>query len=91
LQNESARKQDVKTLIKPENEAEALVLKVVLQEHGIEATIISFHDTAYDGLYQSQYGWGVIRVKESDYLQAQRVISEWKHAAPEDVAWEDKE
>jgi hypothetical protein len=48
--------------MKPENEAEANVIKSVLAEHGIYAEIKSFHDTAYDGLFQAQYGWGLIRV-----------------------------
>ena len=40
----------LKTLMKPENEAEANVIKSVLAENGIYAEIKSFHDTAYDGL-----------------------------------------
>ena len=53
-------------LITPENEAEANVIKSILEENGIYAEIKSFHDTAYDGLFQSQYGWGLIRVSEAD-------------------------
>jgi len=45
--------------MQPENQAEANVIKSVLEDHGIYAEIKSFHDTAYDGLFQSQYGWGV--------------------------------
>ena len=78
----------VKTLMKPENEAEANVIKSVLAEHGIYAEIKSFHDTAYDGLFQSQYGWGLIRVSEKDLPEAQRIIEEWRNAAPEELPWE---
>jgi hypothetical protein len=46
----------------PANDAEADALQSVLQEHNIYSEVVSFHDTAYDGLYQSQYGWGVIKV-----------------------------
>lgn len=28
--------------------------------------IRSFHDSAYDGLFQNQYGWGVLEANESD-------------------------
>ena len=80
----------MKTLLKPENQAEANVIKSVLEEHGIVAEIKSFHDTAYDGLFQSQYGWGLIRVAESDLAEAQSIIEEWRNAAPEELPWETK-
>lgn len=78
----------LKTLMKPENDAEANVIKSVLAEHGIYAEIKSFHDTAYDGLFQAQYGWGLILVSESDLPEAQRIIEEWRDAAPEEIPWQ---
>lgn len=75
-------------LIKPENEAEANVIRSVLEENGIYAEVKSFHDTAYDGLFQSQYGWGVVRVSEADFAEAKRIIDEWKKASPEDLPWQ---
>lgn len=81
----------MRDLIKPENEAEANVIKLVLEEKGIYAEIKSFHDTAYDGLFQSQYGWGVIRVSEKDFLKAQKTIEEWMKASPENIPWENPE
>ena len=80
----------MKILLKPENEAEASVIQSILKENGIVAEVRSFHDTAYDGLYQSQYGWGVIKVSDDDLLEAQRVVEEWKNASPEELPWEDK-
>lgn len=80
----------MKNLMKPENEAEANVIKSVLKEHGIYAEIISFHDTAYDGLFQTQYGWGLIRVSEADFPEAQRIIREWESASPEKLPWKNK-
>lgn len=77
----------MKTLMKPENEAEANVIKSVLEEHGIYAEIKSFRDTAYDGLFQAQYGWGLILVAEADFAEAQRVVKAWLNAAPEDFQW----
>ena len=81
----------MKDLIKPENAAEANVIKMILKENGIDAEIKSFHDTAYDGLFQSQYGWGVIRVSEKDFPEAQRIVEEWKSATPEEMQWENQE
>lgn len=73
---------------KPENDAEAYALKAILKEHNIYSEVVSFHDTAYDGLYQSQYGWGVIKVREEDYEDAQKIIAEWKSSAPFDLPWD---
>jgi type III secretory pathway lipoprotein EscJ len=79
----------MKNLVKPENEAEAIALQAILNQHDIQAEIVSFHDTAYDGLFQSQYGWGVIKVQEADYSQALRIVTEWKEASPKEVRWEE--
>jgi hypothetical protein len=77
----------MKNLMQPENEAEANVIKSVLEERGIYAEIKSFHDTAYDGIFQSQYGWGLIRVADTDFPEAKRIIEEWKNASPGELPW----
>lgn len=77
----------MKDLMKPENEAEANAIKAVLADHGINAEVRSFYDTAYDGLFQSQKGWGVIRVAEKEFDTAKKIIAEWKDAAPEELPW----
>jgi Putative prokaryotic signal transducing protein len=76
--------------MKPENEAEANVIKSVLEEQGIYAEIKSFHDTAYNGLFQSQYGWGLIRVFEADFAEAQRIVEEWSNACPKELPWKNE-
>ena len=43
-----------------DNEIEAQLVESVLCEQEIPHLIRSFHDTAYDGLFQVQKGWGVI-------------------------------
>ncbi len=70
----------MKNLIKPHNEAEALALQAFLEKNGIVAQITSFRDTAYNGIFQTQYGWGVIKVDESDYERASKLITEWKNS-----------
>ena len=79
----------MKDLIKPENATEADVIKKVLKDNGVSAEIKSFYDTAYDGLFQSQYGWGVIRVSDEDYPEAKRIVEDWKNATPVDIQWEE--
>jgi len=40
---------------------EAQLVESVLSERQIPHRIRSYHDTAYDGLFQAQKGWGEIR------------------------------
>ena len=80
----------MKDLVKPDNEAEANVIKSILADNRISAEIKSFHDTAYDGLFQAQYGWGLIRVSETDFEEAQKILQEWKNATPEELPWENQ-
>ena len=41
-----------------ENEFEAQVLESIVRERNIPYLLRSYHDTAYDGLFQVQKGWG---------------------------------
>ncbi|MCP4110747.1 MAG: hypothetical protein GY749_35345 [Desulfobacteraceae bacterium] len=43
-----------------ENTIEAQVIDSVLNDENIPHMIRSYHDTAYDGLFQVQKGWGEI-------------------------------
>jgi len=47
-----------------ENIVEAQLMESILKEKGIPHRIRSFHDTAYDGLFQFQKGWGEIYAPE---------------------------
>ena len=77
----------MKNVVQPDNAAEAEALQILLEQNGIRSQAISFHDTAYDGLFQAQYGWGVIRVEDTDYDKAARIIQEWKESSPEELPW----
>jgi len=50
------------------NEIEAQVLAGILEEGKIPYLIRSYRDTAYDGLFQEQKGWGAIFAPE-EYRQ----------------------
>ncbi len=41
-----------------ENATEAQLVESILKEQQLPHRIRSFHDTAYDGLFQVQKGWG---------------------------------
>jgi hypothetical protein len=43
-----------------ENIIEAQVMAAILEDEGIPHRIRSFHDTAYNGLFQFQMGWGAV-------------------------------
>jgi hypothetical protein len=48
------------------NEIEANLLEEVLNENDIPFIIKNFHDNAYDGLFQMQFGWGVVESYEEN-------------------------
>lgn len=48
-----------------ENPFEAQLLEQVLVDENIPHMILSYHDTAYDGLFQFQKGWGEVRGPEA--------------------------
>jgi len=43
-----------------ENEIEAQLLDSILNERNIPHHIQSYYDTAFDGLFQTQKGWGYV-------------------------------
>ena len=49
-----------------------------LQEAGIPYMINSFLDTAYDGLYIPQKGWGRVMVPEEFCEKVERIMAEVK-------------
>ncbi len=53
-------KQDFVDVAVLENIIEAQVIESILIEQNIPYRIRSYHDTAYDGLFQVQKGWGLL-------------------------------
>jgi len=47
-----------------QNEIEAMLLHEILTDKEIPHIIRSYHDSAYDGLWQLQSGWGHIEAPE---------------------------
>ena len=58
-----------------ENEIEARLLDSILNERNIPHLITSYHDTAYDGLYQTQKGWGRISAPDPYLEEIREIIS----------------
>jgi len=55
-----------------------------LQEAEIPFLIKSFHDTAYDGLYVLQKGWGAVLVPEEFREQSEQLIVDIKKSFEEE-------
>jgi hypothetical protein len=53
-----------KKIVSLNNALEAQLVEKLLNERGIPHRIRSFHDSAYDGLYQAQKGWGRVEAPE---------------------------
>ena len=68
-----------------EHEFEAQLLDSVLNERGIPHLIRSYHDTAFDGLYQTQKGWGYVSGPEQYVDEIKEILSSIrKYPAPAD-------
>jgi hypothetical protein len=52
--------ENFKKILILENEIEAQLLDSVLEERNIPHRIRSYHDSAYDGIFQTQKGWGAV-------------------------------
>lgn len=59
-----------------EDPFEAQLIAPVLEEESVPHLIRSYHDTAYDGLYQSQKGWGEIRAPENFRTQIIDILTD---------------
>jgi len=49
---------DFKKIILLNNEFEAEVMEGILKEKNIPFELICYHDSAFDGIFQFQKGWG---------------------------------
>ena len=64
-----------------ENEFEAQLLNSILNERGIPHRMRSYHDTAYDGLFQTQKGWGMVSAPEPQHGEILALLGEIRQEA----------
>ena len=64
-----------------ENEIEARLVESILRERDIPHWMVSYHDTAYDGLFQAQKGWGDIRVPEPFLEVVRQIVADVRNEA----------
>ena len=58
------------------NEFEAKLLDEILTDKGIPHLIRSYHDSAYDGLFQTRSVWGHIEAAEEHREEILRIYNE---------------
>lgn len=66
-----------------DNDIEANLVQSVLEERGIPHLMQSYRDTAYNGLFQTQRGWGQINGPASCREEILEVVSEVRRQAAE--------
>ncbi len=59
-----------------DNIIEAQLIDSILNEHDIPHQIRSFHDTAYDGLFQFQKGWGALWAPGSSKAEILEILND---------------
>lgn len=59
-----------------EDEFEAQILQSILEERRIKYFLKSFYDSAYDGLFQRNYGWGVIFSAKNNEKEILEIIDD---------------
>ena len=91
MENQRKNQSEYIKIVVLDSEVESQLVCSILDDRNISYFTKSYYDTAYDGLFQSQLGWGVIRVSEEDLPEAKRIIEEWRNASPEEIPWEEEQ
>ena len=64
-----------------DHEVEVRLIASILEERDIPHRLRSYHDTAYDGLFQTQKGWGEIWTPERYEEEILAIIADVREAA----------
>lgn len=66
----------IKRILQLDNELQAQRIKNILEQNNVPHLIRTFHDSAYDGLFQNQYGWGVLEADSADEKKILQLLKE---------------
>ena len=64
-----------------ENEIEAGLFDSILTERNIPHLMRSYYDTAYDGLFQTQKGWGYVSAPEGYKEEIMEILADLRKEA----------
>ena len=73
-----------------ENSIETQLLESILIERNIPHNIRSFYDTAYDGLFQFQKGWGEIFAPLDYKKEVTEILSSIRSSTENDQGFDDE-
>lgn len=62
-----------------DNETQAGLLDAVLTDRGIPHIMQSYHDSAFDGVFQTQKGWGIVLAPRSFREEVRSALEAIKH------------
>ena len=63
-----------------DNQFEAQLLESVLKERQIPHRMRSYYDTAFDGLFQTQKGWGYVSTPGEYLDEVEAILSDLREA-----------
>ena len=63
-----------------DNHFEAQLLESILKERGIPHLMRSYHDTAFDGLFQTQKGWGYVSAPQGYLDEITEILSDLRQS-----------
>lgn len=69
-----------------ENAIEGQLISSVLTERDIPHQIQSFHDIAFDGLFQSQKGWGKLMAPPAFEEEILEIVSDLRSGPPPGIS-----
>ncbi len=61
------------------NEMESMLLDEILTDKGIPHLLRSYHDSAYDGLWQTESAWGHLEAPEEYSEEILQIYNEMSH------------
>ena len=64
-----------------ENEIEATLLDSILNERSVPHRMRSYYDTAYNGLFQTQKGWGYVSAPEGYREEIMEILADLRKEA----------
>ena len=68
-----------------DNEVQAELVDSVLEERDIPHLMRSYHDSAYDGIFQTRGGWGQVEALAANRDEILAVIEDIKRQASSDA------
>jgi len=66
-----------------DNEYEAGIFTALLEEEGIQYTVVNHHSLAYDGLFQMTLGWGHLEIPVAYQQKAAELFQNYKKSLTE--------